>query len=198
MSVAVTVAPATRPVAQDAIRVMVVDDAVVVRGLIARSSVAVEVEDHPLEYGGFEGVIPKGEYGAGTVMIWDRGTWMPEIEPDFGLRKGHLKFRLSGEKLTGLWHLVRMAPKSREKQEAWLLFKSDDAEARSAEAPDILEEMPLSAASSRTMDEIARDQDRVWSSKQGEITPKPAEWWLRPVMRAARVGEHRAVEWKLV
>ena len=63
---------------------------------------AVEVEDHPLEYGSFEGVIPKGEYGAGTVMIWDRGTWTPEFDPDAGYRKGHLKFKLAGEKLTGL------------------------------------------------------------------------------------------------
>jgi bifunctional non-homologous end joining protein LigD len=83
---------------------------------------AVHVEDHPLEYGGFEGVIPKGEYGAGTVMVWDRGTWTPEFDPEFGYRKGHLKFRLKGKKLKGVWHLVRMAPKPREKQEAWLLF----------------------------------------------------------------------------
>ena len=99
---------------------------------------AVQVEDHPLEYGEFEGVIPKGEYGAGTVMIWDRGTWMPEFDPEFGYRKGHLKFQLAGEKLAGLWHLVRMAPKPREKQPAWLLFKSEDAAARTADAPDIL------------------------------------------------------------
>ena len=133
---------------------------------------AVEVEDHPLEYGGFEGVIPKGEYGAGTVMIWDRGTWTPEFDPDAGYRKGHLKFQLAGEKLTGLWHLVRMAPKPREKQPAWLLFKSEDAAARTGDAPDILAEMPRSVTTGRTMEEIARDQDRVWSPGQGEITPQ--------------------------
>ena len=136
---------------------------------------AVQVEDHPLEYGEFEGVIPKGEYGAGTVMIWDRGTWMPEFDPEFGYRKGHLKFQLAGEKLTGLWHLVRMAPKPREKQPAWLLFKSEDAAARTADAPDILAEMPRSVTTGRTMEEITRDQDRVWSPKQGEITRKPAK-----------------------
>jgi bifunctional non-homologous end joining protein LigD len=132
-----------------------------------KKRLAVHVEDHPLEYGGFEGVIPEGEYGAGTVMVWDKGTWSPEFDPEFGYRKGHLKFRLDGRKLKGVWHLVRMAPKPREKQEAWLLFKSDDEAARFAGAPDILQEMPVSAATGRDMAEIARDHDRVWSSRQG-------------------------------
>jgi len=132
-----------------------------------KKRLAVHVEDHPLEYGDFEGVIPGGEYGGGTVMVWDRGTWTPEFDPEFGYRKGHLKFQLHGEKLKGAWHLVRMARKPREKQEAWLLFKSDDEAARPAEAPDILEDMPRSAATGRDIDEIAREQDRVWSSKQG-------------------------------
>src|SRR5262245_539380 len=132
-----------------------------------KKRLAVHVEDHPLEYGDFEGVIPEGEYGGGTVMVWDRGTWTPESDPEFGYRKGHLKFRLNGEKLNGAWHLVRMARKPREKQEAWLLFKSDDEASRPGDAPDILEEMPRSAATGRDMDEIAREQDRIWSSKQG-------------------------------
>jgi len=132
-----------------------------------KKRLAVHVEDHPLEYGGFEGVIPDGEYGAGTVMVWDRGTWTPEFDPEFGYRKGHLKFRLDGQKLKGAWHLVRMARKPREKQEAWLLFKSDDEAARPEGAPDIVDAMPLSAATGRDMDSIAREQDRVWSSKQG-------------------------------
>jgi bifunctional non-homologous end joining protein LigD len=132
-----------------------------------KKRLAVHVEDHPLEYGGFEGVIPEGEYGAGTVMVWDHGSWTPEFDPEFGYRKGHLKFQLQGQKLKGAWHLVRMARKPREKQEAWLLFKSDDAAARPADAPDIVDEMPLSAATGRSIDEIAREQDRVWSSKQG-------------------------------
>jgi bifunctional non-homologous end joining protein LigD len=132
-----------------------------------KKRLAVHVEDHPLEYGGFEGVIPQGEYGAGTVMVWDKGTWTPEFDPEHGYRKGHLKFRLHGKKLKGVWHLVRMAPKPREKQEAWLLFKSDDEAARPADAPDILQEMPASAATGRDIDEIARDHDRVWSSRQG-------------------------------
>ena len=70
---------------------------------------AVHVEDHPLDYGGFEGVIPKGQYGGGTVLLWDRGTWTPEVpDPDEAYRKGSLKFRLDGEKLHGHWALVRM------------------------------------------------------------------------------------------
>jgi bifunctional non-homologous end joining protein LigD len=150
---------------------------------------AVHVEDHPLEYGGFEGVIPKGEYGGGTVMIWDRGSWTPEFDPEFGYRKGHLKFELHGEKLKGMWHLVRMAPKPREKQEAWLLFKSDDEAARRVDAPDILAEMPLSAASGRTMEEIAEGQDRVWSAKQGEITPKAKR--RKPAVHAARIAKSK-------
>ena len=68
---------------------------------------AMEVEPHPLEYGGFEGTIPKGAYGGGTVMVWDRGTWTPEGDAQKALAKGHLQFRLHGEKLKGAWHLVR-------------------------------------------------------------------------------------------
>src|SRR2546430_14135294 len=66
-----------------------------------------EVEDHPLEYGEFEGVIPPKQYGAGTVMLWDRGTWTPKSDPKEGYAKGHLKFELNGEKLKGGWNLVR-------------------------------------------------------------------------------------------
>jgi bifunctional non-homologous end joining protein LigD len=138
-----------------------------------RKRLAVHVEDHPVEYGGFEGVIPEGEYGGGTVMIWDRGTWQPEKDPARALAKGHLKFSLDGEKLKGAWHLVRMAKKPRERQESWLLIKSDDEAARPEEAPDILTERPLSAATGRDLDAIARDQDRVWSSDKGEVTPPP-------------------------
>jgi bifunctional non-homologous end joining protein LigD len=128
---------------------------------------AVHVEDHPIEYGGFEGVIPKGEYGGGTVMLWDKGTWTPEFDPEFGYKKGHLKFRLDGEKLKGDWHLVRMARKPREKQEAWLLIKSDDDYARREGDPSITEEMPRSVVSDRLIEEISEDRDRVWSSAGG-------------------------------
>src|SRR5207245_3252259 len=76
---------------------------------------AVHVEDHPIEYNTFEGTIPKGQYGGGTVMIWDRGHWRPEGDPGQGLKKGHLDFTLEGEKLKGRWHLVRMHGKAGEK-----------------------------------------------------------------------------------
>jgi bifunctional non-homologous end joining protein LigD len=92
----------------------------------ADKRLAVEVEPHPLEYGKFEGTIPAGEYGAGKVEIWDRGRWLPEGDPREGLRKGHLKFSLAGERLSGTWHLVRTrgARDGKGTDKSWLLFKS--------------------------------------------------------------------------
>src|SRR5690348_11857472 len=98
---------------------------------------AVHTEDHPLEYLDFEGNIPKGEYGGGTMIVWDRGTWTPEGDPHFGLTKGHLAFTLDGSRLEGKWHLVRMRPKPGEKTEPWLLFKSEDEFARGPGDPEI-------------------------------------------------------------
>ena len=91
---------------------------------------AVHTEDHPLEYLTFEGVIPKGEYGGGTMIVWDRGHWKPLADPHKGYAKGHLDFELDGERLKGRWHLVRMRPRPREKKEQWLLLKGDDEYAR--------------------------------------------------------------------
>ena len=95
---------------------------------------AVEVEDHPLEYGDFEGVIPEHEYGAGTVEIWDRGTWTPEGDAERGLREGHLAFTLSGKRLAGRWALIRMNRRDRGGKQPWLLIK--EREARSSAAND--------------------------------------------------------------
>ena len=117
---------------------------------------AVQVEDHPIDYNKFEGTIPKGEYGGGTVMIWDRGRWKPEDDPHAALKKGHLSFTLDGEKLHGLWHLVRMARRRGEKRDNWLLIKAHDAAAREAGDKDILEQKPRSVVSGRSMDEIAK------------------------------------------
>ncbi len=117
---------------------------------------AVEVEDHPVEYNKFEGTIPKGEYGGGTVMIWDRGTWQPEADPHKGLKKGHLSFVLDGEKLHGGWHLVRMHRRGGEKRNNWLLIKQHDDYERSTRDKDILEQKPWSVVSGRTIDEIAK------------------------------------------
>ena len=132
---------------------------------------AVHVEDHPLDYGSFEGTIPKGEYGGGTVILWDRGTWSPIGDAHRGYRKGHLDFELQGEKLGGRWHLVRMAGKPREKRENWLLIKGDDQAARSEGDPDILDERPESVATGREIQDVAGEEPG-WSSKTGRIRKK--------------------------
>lgn len=136
---------------------------------------AVHVEDHPLEYGDFEGNIPKGEYGAGTVLLWDRGTWEPIGDPRDGLRKGDLKFRLHGEKLRGSWVLVRMgkAAAGADEKQNWLLIKHSDEEAVPLQERDVLEELPDSVATGRSMQEIAEARDRQWTS-EGE-TPEPPD-----------------------
>ncbi|MGZ5105725.1 MAG: DNA ligase D [Usitatibacter sp.] len=109
---------------------------------------AVHVEDHPISYNSFEGVIPKGQYGAGTVEVWDRGTWAPlEGDPAKAVREGKLKFEMHGEKLRGKWMLVRINNRKDERQEPWLLIKERDAEARPASEYDIVEEMPDSVLS---------------------------------------------------
>jgi len=132
---------------------------------------AVAVEDHPLEYGSFEGTIPKGEYGGGAVMIWDRGAWTPIGDAHKGLAKGHLEFELHGQKLRGRWHLVRMRKNPREKHDNWLLIKGDDEYARAEDAPDILEEQPESATTGRSIGEVALEEPG-WSSKTGRIEKK--------------------------
>ncbi len=103
---------------------------------------AVHVEDHPLDYASFEGVIPPGQYGAGTVIVWDRGTWIPLDDPRAGYRAGKLKFELHGEKLHGRWTLVRMHGHEDERQEPWLLIKENDEEARPASEYDVTEALP--------------------------------------------------------
>ncbi|MBW7851503.1 MAG: DNA ligase D [Rhodospirillales bacterium] len=127
---------------------------------------AVQTEDHPIDYGGFEGVIPKSEYGGGTVLLWDRGRWFPEGDPEEGLRKGKLKFRLEGEKLHGGWALVRMRGGEGRN---WLLVKERDEAAR--EGVDILDEAPQSVASGRDLDAIADAPERVWHSDGRRFDP---------------------------
>ncbi|MGE5270799.1 MAG: DNA ligase D [Thiohalocapsa sp.] len=141
---------------------------------------AVHTEDHPLEYGGFEGVIPKGQYGGGTVLLWDRGTWTPlERDAAAAYKKGALKFRLDGEKLHGNWALVRMGKKAQnERHENWLLIKERDDEAVPDSDSALVDEHPLSVTTGRTMDAIADQRDRVWDSTVGEVpgdpqTPEP-------------------------
>ncbi|WP_315755251.1 MULTISPECIES: DNA ligase D [unclassified Bradyrhizobium] len=121
---------------------------------------AVEVEDHPLDYGDFEGTIPEGEYGGGTVMLWDRGYWESE-DPESGFKKGDLKFTLDGEKLRGSWVLVRMRhDRTGGKRTNWLLIKHRDEFAKEGEANDILD-ADKSVASGRTMEQIAAGKGKA-------------------------------------
>ncbi len=143
---------------------------------------AVHVEDHPLEYGSFEGTIPKGQYGAGSVIVWDEGKWLPEDDPAAGMEKGHLTFTLVGHKLTGKWHLVRMKPRRGEKRDNWLLIKADDGAARPGE--DILREWPESVKSGLTVEEVgegktaAGKEPKVWhSNKPATRKARPAGTW---------------------
>jgi bifunctional non-homologous end joining protein LigD len=142
---------------------------------------AVEVEDHPLDYGDFEGTIPKGQYGGGTVMLWDRGYWLGD-NPEKGFKKGDLKFALEGEKLHGEWVLVRMKhDRNGGKRTNWLLIKHRDKYAREGKKNDILDE-DKSVASGRTMEQIAAGKgarpkpfmtkkpppaDAIWDSNKG-------------------------------
>jgi bifunctional non-homologous end joining protein LigD len=117
---------------------------------------AMEVEDHPIEYAKFEGIIPEGEYGGGTVMVWDSGTWTPESpDVDAALRKGDLKFTLNGKKLRGSWVLVRTRGPYQGGRNTWLLIKHRDA---LATTDDVAETLPRSIVSDRLLIEIARDE----------------------------------------
>jgi bifunctional non-homologous end joining protein LigD len=129
---------------------------------------AVQVEDHPIAYNKFEGTIPQGEYGGGTVMIWDRGRWQSENDPHKGLEKGHLAFTLDGKKLSGGWHLVRMHRRPGEKRDNWLLIKQHDEAERTASDKDILEDEPLSVATGRTMEQIASGPKKEWRSNRAK------------------------------
>src|SRR6187402_2052603 len=137
---------------------------------------AVEVEDNPLDYGDFEGTIPEGQYGGGTVMLWDRGTWESE-DPEAGFRKGDLKFTLHGDKLHGSWVLVRMRnDRTGGKRTNWLLIKHRDEYA--SESEDILGE-DRSVASGRAMAQIAEGKGRApkpFMLAKGAKTKADAVW----------------------
>ncbi len=164
----------------------------------ADKRLAVEVEDHPLDYGDFEGTIPKGEYGGGTVMLWDRGFWIPEgtKTTEDALQAGDLKFTLEGEKLKGSWVLVRMrGDRFGGKRTNWLLIKHRDADSTDASGDSVLEE-DRSVASGRTMQQIAEGKgrrpkpfmfaattpgkaDAVWNSNRAEAA-KPMR--IKPIV----------------
>ncbi len=124
---------------------------------VGEKRLAVRTEDHPLEYLDFEGNIPKGEYGGGSMIVWDRGQWLPEADPRRGLEKGHLALALDGARLKGKWHLVRMRPRRGERSEPGLLIKSDDEFARRAGDREITDEEMTSFSSGRTNEELAAE-----------------------------------------
>jgi bifunctional non-homologous end joining protein LigD len=148
---------------------------------------AVEVEDHPIEYGGFEGIIPRGEYGGGTVLLWDRGSWEPlEPNPQKSFADGMIKFALHGAKLHGNWMLVRLKRRPRDKSDNWLLIKERDEAAIPGSGSAVVDELTESVESRRTIDDIAAERDRVWHSKGSESPgeePPPASAKLRPASR---------------
>jgi len=154
---------------------------------------AARTEDHPLDYRTFEGVIPEGQYGAGTVIVWDEGTWQGEDDTEkdaaAAMAKGHLKFTLKGTKLNGGFHLVRLKPKRAAKgkdKESWLLFKIDDDGSREI---DITEDAPKSARSGKTLDEVAKHPARVWQSDRAEkARSKEREGSIEETLAELNVG----------
>ncbi|HEV8631301.1 MAG TPA: DNA ligase D [Thermoanaerobaculia bacterium] len=132
----------------------------------ADKRLAVEVEDHPLDYGDFEGVIPQGQYGGGSVLLWDRGTWQPEGDARRDLERGKLEFSLAGEKLHGRWLLVRTGKDGGKQQ--WLLRKLADDAARRGSDGAVTEQRPESVQTGRTLEEIGKRPARVWRSHRAK------------------------------
>jgi bifunctional non-homologous end joining protein LigD len=152
---------------------------------------AVQTEDHPLEYASFEGVIPAGEYGGGTVMVWDRGTWTPEVpDVDAALRRGELKLALQGEKLRGSWVLVRTRPAAGGRPQ-WLLIKHRDA---AASEEDVAETRPRSVVSARLLAEIAwHEGGDVEKAATGDPPGEIRRLLRDPSLVAPRRRKRRAV-----
>jgi bifunctional non-homologous end joining protein LigD len=130
----------------------------------ADKRLAVHVEDHPIEYGSFEGTIPEGQYGGGTVMLWDQGTWEPIGDSRTAYEKGRLTFVLHGKRLKGEWHLVRMGGRGNDKRDNWLLIKSNDEYVDKKNGDAALERYNTSATSGRSMTAIAKG-NKQWKSK---------------------------------
>ncbi|RZI67929.1 MAG: ATP-dependent DNA ligase, partial [Pseudomonas sp.] len=132
---------------------------------------AVHVEDHPLDYGSFEGSIPEGEYGAGDVIVWDRGIWQPHGDPQETYEAGKLKFTLIGEKLTGDWALVRTRLPGNSDKEQWLLIKEKDDAVRAGEDYDIVVDKPESVVSGAT---VGEGRNPAKNAKRQSAAPEPA------------------------
>lgn len=130
---------------------------------------AMHVEDHPLAYGNFEGIIPKGQYGGGTVMLWDKGIWIPlDEDAEAAYKAGHLRFNLEAQKLKGRFSLIR----SKKDSKSWFLIKAKDRYARSLQDYDITQKKPNSVKSKLTLDEIAENAEAIWSKKGLEKSKK--------------------------
>ena len=147
---------------------------------------AVRTEDHPLDYAGFEGIIPAGQYGGGSVIVWDRGRWQPEGDAQAAMAKGRLTFTLQGEKLAGRWHLVKT--KSDGKADNWLLFKGRDEVAD--DKLDIVAAKPESVLSGKTVEQVAAAPERVWQSNRA-VKATAADQPVRDDRGAAGQGEAR-------
>lgn len=156
----------------------------------AQKRLAIQVEDHPLEYGSFEGTIPAGEYGAGTVMLWDRGAWEPQGDPARGLHSGELKFKLNGQRLQGDWVLVRLRGAQRKKGQAnWLLIKErDEYASRSTKRDPVAIEL-TSVKSGRTMEDIANGTQE--HTQQNSSPPNRKRAASQPVLRRATLPARR-------
>ncbi len=154
---------------------------------------AVRTEDHPIDYGGFEGVIPHGEYGGGAVIVWDRGTWQPDGDAQDALHRGRLTFALAGEKLNGRFHLIKTRGDG--KADSWLFFKGKDETAAADDAGELTEREPRSVVSGRTIEEVAEASDRVWHSNRaagGGSPPAPDTIKGRIAAVAAEAARARA------
>ncbi len=162
--------------------------------VVADKRLAVQVEDHPMEYGGFEGIIPKGQYGGGTVMVWDQGWWEPQPaypDVDAGLRDGSLKIIMHGTKMKGKWALIRMkggrfgSDNKPGAKPNWLLIKEHDDFERTGKDPSITEAEPNSVVTGRDLDQIAANEDHVWNSKD-TANPNGSAWFRQDEKSAAK------------
>ncbi|HKX39717.1 MAG TPA: DNA polymerase ligase N-terminal domain-containing protein, partial [Burkholderiaceae bacterium] len=169
----------------------------------ADKRMAIHVEDHPLSYGSFEGTIPPKQYGAGTVIVWDNGTWEPAVDPHAGLKEGKLVFTLHGQKLAGLWELVRIA-KPGDRQEPWLLFKKKDAHAKPRAEYDVVSALPDSVIAKplkSAIDEGTRDDELVGAVKAtmpDKLEPQLASLATAPPTRGDWIWEIKLDGYRLM
>jgi len=154
---------------------------------------AVHVEDHPLDYAEFEGRIPEGEYGAGSVIVWDRGQWSTDGDPHRQLAKGHLEFELKGTKLKGRWHLVHMRGRDKGGKENWLLIKAEDEYAQETTESDLLAAKPRSVKTGRTVEDVAGSEVKIKRKRADGVRPLATEGG-RPLGSKRRSRSNRSGE----